>query len=72
MRGTWRSFAWAAAFLLLAALAVPWFMWGESTTAAGLPTWLWWHVGWMGLAALLFYAFTRDAWGRGMGVSGGG
>lgn len=72
MSGAWRTLVWGVVLVLLAALAVPWFMWGASATVAGLPTWLWWHVGWMVLAALLFYAFTRDAWGYGTEVSGGG
>jgi len=61
---------WALAVLLLMAAAIPWFLWGDATTIAGLPLWLWWHVGLMGLAALVFYAFTRRAWG--VGVRPGG
>ena len=59
---------WAIAFLLLVVFAVPWFLWGNATVVAGLPIWLWWHIGWMMLAALLFYTFTRSAWDREMGV----
>ncbi len=49
--------------LLLVALAVPWFLWDDATVAAGLPVWVWWHVGWMALASVVFYAFTRYGWG---------
>jgi hypothetical protein len=70
MRDAWRTLLWALVFALLAALAVPWFMWRDASTAAGLPVWLWWHIGWMVLASVLFYAFTRHAWGIGMGVTG--
>jgi hypothetical protein len=47
---------------------VPWFLWGDGRVVAGLPLWLWWHVGWMCLASGVFYLFTRSAWDRGMGV----
>jgi len=58
--------AWATAALLLAALAIPWFLWQDSTVIAGLPLWLWWHVGWMGVASVVFWAFTRYGWGVGI------
>lgn len=54
---------WAVVFLALAALGVPWFLWGSDAVAAGLPVWLWWHVGWMALAALVFRLFVRTSWG---------
>jgi hypothetical protein len=57
---------WSAAALLLMALAVPWFMWGSDDVAAGLPVWVWWHAGWLGLTAVVFWAFTRRAWGLGV------
>ncbi|MFB6157580.1 MAG: DUF3311 domain-containing protein [Haloferacaceae archaeon] len=66
-----RDYLWIPVLAALVALAVPWFLWGNATTVAGLPVWLWWHVGWMVLASASFYAFTRDAWERGMGVSHG-
>ncbi|MEF8781231.1 MAG: DUF3311 domain-containing protein [Haloferacaceae archaeon] len=59
---------WALAFVTLVAFAVPWFLWGDATVVAGLPVWLWWHIGWMGLAAVVFYAFSRRAWDRMMGL----
>jgi hypothetical protein len=65
------DYVWVLVFAVLVAFAVPWFLWGVSTTVAGLPVWLWWHVGWMVLASLLFYQFTRGAWDRGMGVAPG-
>ncbi|MGM0397747.1 MAG: DUF3311 domain-containing protein [Halobacteriota archaeon] len=58
-----RSVAWATAFALLVALAIPWFLWGSSRVIAGLPVWLWWHIAWMLLAAVVFRSFTRRAWG---------
>jgi len=59
---------WIPLFGVVIALAVPWFMWGESAVVAALPTWLWWHVGWMLLASAAFYAFARTAWDRGVGT----
>jgi len=57
------SIAWAVVFALLIGLAIPWFLWGSATVIAGLPLWLWWHVGWMLLAALAFRVFAERAWG---------
>ncbi len=65
------DYLWIPVFAVLVALAIPWFLWGSSSTLVGLPVWLWWHIGWMVLASVLFYGFTRGAWDRGMGVSGG-
>lgn len=58
------SIGWAVIFGLLAALAVPWFLWGSSTVVAGFPVWLWWHVGWLVLATIVFAVFARTDWGR--------
>jgi len=66
---TFESYGWAIAFVVLAALSIPWFLWGSSTVAFGLPVWLWWHVGWMAVVALAFRTFARRAWG--VGVEGG-
>jgi hypothetical protein len=55
--------AWVAALGVVVVLAVPWFLWRSSGIAYGLPVWLWWHIGWMLLAAVVFYAFSRRAWG---------
>lgn len=60
------TLGWVTAAVLLAALAVPWFLWRDSTVVAGLPLWIWWHVGWMGLASVGFYTFTRYGWGVGV------
>lgn len=60
---TAERYGWATAFALLVALAVPWFMWGDSGTRLGLPLWLWWHVAWMLLAAAVFWLFASRAWG---------
>ncbi|NUB89561.1 DUF3311 domain-containing protein [Haloterrigena sp. SYSU A558-1] len=57
---------WTAVGTVLCALAVPWFLWGDSTVVAGLPLWLWWHVGWMGLASVVFWLFAQRAWGIGI------
>ncbi|ACV47657.1 hypothetical protein Hmuk_1542 [Halomicrobium mukohataei DSM 12286] len=65
-RSRFEALGWALAALAVAALAVPWFLWRDSTVAAGLPLWVWWHVGWMGLASVAFYAFTRYGWGVGV------
>jgi VIT1/CCC1 family predicted Fe2+/Mn2+ transporter len=62
---------WALVAAVLAALAVPWFLWGSSSVVAGLPVWIWWHVGWLGLTAAVFYVFTRRAWGVGVEPRGG-
>lgn len=61
---------WAVVALVLMALAVPWFLWGDARTALGLPVWLWWHVAWMTLANVAFAVFARTDWGLGVeGVS---
>ncbi|MHC3437766.1 DUF3311 domain-containing protein [Natrialbaceae archaeon A-gly3] len=57
---------WIAVAIVLSALAVPWFLWGDSRVVAGLPLWLWWHVGWMVLASTIFYVFATRAWGIGI------
>lgn len=57
------AYGWWIAFLVLIVLAVPWFLWGVDSVVAGLPVWLWWHVGWMALASLCFWLFARRAWG---------
>ena len=62
------KYGWAVTAVVLVAFAVPWFLWGDARTAFGLPLWLWWHVGWMGLAAVVFWLFTKRAWGIGITV----
>jgi hypothetical protein len=57
---------WAVVMSVLVALAVPWFLWGDDRAAAGLPLWLWWHVGWMVLASVVFWLFAARAWGIGI------
>ncbi|ACV10388.1 conserved hypothetical protein [Halorhabdus utahensis DSM 12940] len=57
---------WVVVGLVLSGLAIPWFLWGDDTVLAGLPVWLWWHIGWMMLASVVFYVFTRRAWGVGV------
>ena len=63
---TVRLVGWAVVALVLMALAVPWFLWGDARTAFGLPVWLWWHVGWMALASVVFAVFARTDWGLGI------
>ncbi|AGB37833.1 DUF3311 domain-containing protein [Natronococcus occultus] len=57
---------WIAVAIGLSALTIPWFLWGDGTVVAGVPLWLWWHVGWMGVASLVFWLFARHAWGLGI------
>ncbi|WP_226480525.1 DUF3311 domain-containing protein [Natrinema amylolyticum] len=57
---------WIVVGLVLAGLAIPWFLWGSATVVAGLPVWLWWHIGWMGTASVVFWLFTQRAWGIGI------
>ena len=54
---------WGIVFALLVAFAIPWFMWRDAATVAGLPVWLWWHVGWLCLTAVAFALFARRDWG---------
>lgn len=61
------SVVWSVVFVTLMALAIPWFLWDRSTVVAGFPVWLWWHVGWMVLASIVFYVFTQRGWGVWMG-----
>jgi len=37
MVSTTEKYFWAVVALALVALSVPWFLWGNSTTVAGLP-----------------------------------
>jgi len=61
-----RTAGWVIVALVLMALAVPWFLWDSGTVAAGLPVWLWWHVGWMVLASIVFAVFAETDWGVGV------
>lgn len=58
--------AWVTVLAVIVIFAVPWFLWRSSAVAYGLPIWLWWHIGWMLLAAVVFYGFGRRAWGLGV------
>jgi hypothetical protein len=62
------DYLWIGVFAVLVTFAIPWFLWRDAATWAGLPVWLWWHIGWMLLASVAFYGFTRGAWDRGMTV----
>jgi len=57
--------------IAVVSLAIPWFLWGDGRIAYGLPVWLWWHVGWMLLSAVVFAGFARRAWGVGVVDAGG-
>ncbi len=59
-------YVWILAAVILSALGIPWFLWRDNTIVAGLPVWLWWHVGWLVLASVVFYLFTQRAWGLGI------
>jgi hypothetical protein len=64
------AYGWALVMGVLVVLAVPWFLWGSGQVAFSLPLWLWWHIGWMGLASVTFHVFTRRAWGIGIEAEG--
>ncbi|AHG04559.1 hypothetical protein HALDL1_13905 [Halobacterium sp. DL1] len=57
------ALGWGVVFAVLVALSIPWFLWRNATTVAGLPVWLWWHVAWMGVTAAAFALFARRDWG---------
>ncbi len=60
-------------FAVLVAFSVPWPLWGVDRVVAGLPAWIWWHVGWLGLCSIAFRSFVRSgAWERGMGLDAPG
>ena len=61
-----RALLWTAVFAILVAFSVPWFLWRNATVVAGLPVWIWWHVGWMVVAAVVFRVFATRAWGIGI------
>lgn len=61
-----RTVGWTVVAVILMTLAVPWFLWGNAAVVAGLPVWLWWHIGWMGLASVVFAVFARTDWGVGI------
>ena len=60
------KYGWVVVFAALLAFAIPWFLWGDARMAYGLPLWLWWHIGWMALASVSFWLFTKRAWGLGI------
>lgn len=57
---------WGIVAVVLVVLGIPWFLWGSDAIVFGLPIWLWWHVGWMLVAALTFWLFANRAWGTGI------
>ena len=68
---TVRAVGWGLVAAVMVALAIPWFLWGASAVIAGLPIWIWWHIGWLALLSAVFYVFTRTDWGIGVETSGG-
>lgn len=54
---------WIVVTAVLLGLAIPWFLWGSDWLILGLPVWLWWHIGWLALAAVVFYVFVTRSWG---------
>lgn len=60
------TLVWILVAVVLAAFAIPWFLWRNGTVVAGLPLWLWWHVGWLCVSAVVFRVFARQAWGVGI------
>ncbi|MCG1003872.1 MULTISPECIES: DUF3311 domain-containing protein [Halobacterium] len=60
---------WGIGFVVLAALAIPWFLWDDASMVAGLPVWIWWHIGWMVVTAAAFAVFARRDWGLFAGVA---
>ncbi|XVH32157.1 DUF3311 domain-containing protein [Haloferacaceae archaeon DSL9] len=62
---------WTVTFLVLIAFSVPWFLWGDARVVGGLPLWLWWHMGWMIVASVVFTVFARTGWEAFMGVTHG-
>lgn len=71
MTSTAEGYGWGVLMGILIAFAIPWFLWGDSRIAFGLPLWLWWHIGWMIVATLVFWLFTRRAWGLWIVDTGG-
>lgn len=66
MFSTVERYGWAVLMAVLLAFAIPWFLWGNSQVIYGLPVWLWWHIGWMIAASVVFWVFTKRAWGLGI------
>ncbi len=54
---------WGGLFMTIIVFAIPWFLWGNEQLFLGLPVWLWWHIGWLGLASVLFWLFSMFGWG---------
>lgn len=63
MPSSTKKYLWVVLFFVLIALAIPWFLWGTNQVLAGLPIWIWWHIGWMILAAITFQIFATRDWG---------
>jgi hypothetical protein len=56
-------------FVVLITFSIPWFLWGSAAVVAGLPVWLWWHIGWLGVTAVVFALFSRTEWDRLVGAT---
>ncbi len=57
---------WWVGTALFCLFGIPWFLWGDSTVVLGLPLWIWWHIGWLLLASVLFWLFAQRYWGLGV------
>lgn len=66
MKRKMKKVVWSIVALVLVTFAVPWFMWESDTIIVGLPTWIWWHIGWMFLTSIIFWLFTSRDWGLGV------
>lgn len=59
-------YGWIVVMAAVVTFTIPWFLWGDSRTVAGLPLWLWWHIVWMVVASIVFWTFAQRAWGLGI------
>lgn len=65
-----KLWGWLAVAVVISGLSIPWFLWRDSTVVAGVPLWLWWHIGWMVFTSVVCWLFTQHAWGLGIESTG--
>jgi Protein of unknown function (DUF3311). len=58
----WHQVRWLLIGVVLAAAAVPWWLWQAPLRWGPLPGYVWYHIGWMGLVTLVFIHFARRWW----------